>query len=192
MFDLCAECGNEILGYLDKVDQGSNFIYKYLGNDESIAAVIRQFPEAGFVISPDNPAIRETLANLYLIKQVHFPSIISLQSKVSKSAIIGSGTIIQYGVFVSANVRIGSFVKLNVYSNLMHDVQIGDYTTIAPNAAIMGRVSIGNRCYIGANSTIKQELQICDDVIIGAGAVVTKDITETGTYIGVPAKGPAW
>jgi acetyltransferase-like isoleucine patch superfamily enzyme len=30
-------------------------------------------------------------------------------------------------------------------------------------------------------------VSICDDVVIGAGSVVTKDITESGTYVGNPA-----
>jgi serine acetyltransferase len=31
-------------------------------------------------------------------------------------------------------------------------------------------------------------MSICDDVIIGAGAVVLSNITEKGTYVGIPAK----
>jgi acetyltransferase-like isoleucine patch superfamily enzyme len=31
-------------------------------------------------------------------------------------------------------------------------------------------------------------VSICDDVVIGAGSVVTKDITESGTYAGNPAR----
>lgn len=188
MFELCADCGFDILGYIDKQDQSRIHNFRYFGKDEAISAVIKEFPDAGLVISPDEPQVREKLANYHVGKLERFPSIISPQSRVSESAIIGKGSVIQYGVFVSSNARIGSFVKLNVYSNLMHDVQIGDFTTIAPNAAIMGRVKIGKRCYIGANSTIKQEIQICDDVIVGAGAVVTKSISTQGVYVGIPAK----
>ena len=46
---------------------------------------------------------------------------------------------------------------------------------------------IGNRVSIGTNATI-MPVSICDDVVIGAGSVVTKDITESGTYAGNPAR----
>ncbi len=70
----------------------------------------------------------------------------------------------------------------------MHNVQIGDYMTVAPNAIILGFVNIESKCYIGANASILPRINVCSDVIIGAGAVVTKDITEPGTYVGIPAK----
>ena len=41
---------------------------------------------------------------------------------------------------------------------------------------------------MGTGAHILQGLTISDDTIVGAGAVVTKDITEPGTYVGVPAR----
>ena len=35
---------------------------------------------------------------------------------------------------------------------------------------------------------MSNNVDICSNCMIGAGAVVIKDITESGTYIGVPAK----
>jgi acetyltransferase-like isoleucine patch superfamily enzyme len=46
---------------------------------------------------------------------------------------------------------------------------------------------VGNNVSIGSNATILP-VKICDNVVIGAGAVVTKDITNSGTYVGNPAK----
>jgi acetyltransferase-like isoleucine patch superfamily enzyme len=50
-----------------------------------------------------------------------------------------------------------------------------------------GSTYIGNGVSIGSNATILP-VKICDNVVIGAGAVVTKDIVESGTYIGSPAR----
>lgn len=51
-----------------------------------------------------------------------------------------------------------------------------------------GEVVIGDNVYVGTNAIILPNVHITDHVIIGAGAVVTKDITESGVYVGVPAK----
>ena len=46
---------------------------------------------------------------------------------------------------------------------------------------------VGNNVSIGSNATILP-VKICDHVVIGAGAVVTKDIQQSGIYMGNPAK----
>ena len=45
---------------------------------------------------------------------------------------------------------------------------------------------VGNNVLIGSNSTILP-VKICDNVVIGAGSVVTKNIDESGVYVGNPA-----
>ena len=42
--------------------------------------------------------------------------------------------------------------------------------------------------FCGAGSTVIDHISICDNVMIGAGAVVVKDIMESGTYVGIPAR----
>ena len=51
-----------------------------------------------------------------------------------------------------------------------------------------GEITIGNNVYVGTNAIILPNVHITDNVIIGAGAVVSKDITEDGVYVGVPAR----
>lgn len=56
------------------------------------------------------------------------------------------------------------------------------------NMDMWGEVTIGNNVYVGTNAMILPNVHITDNVIIGAGAVVSKDITEDGVYVGVPAR----
>ena len=49
------------------------------------------------------------------------------------------------------------------------------------------KTKIGNQVSIGSNATILP-VEICNNVVIGAGAVVTKNITQSGTYAGNPAR----
>ncbi len=190
LFELCEECNYNILGYVDnhQISKELSFYpYKYLGDDDSFP--FSKFSEkAVFIISPDNPLDRKRLADKSKRYGLKYINLISPHANISRSSLLGTGIIIQYGCNVSSLTRIGDFVKINTYANIMHNVQIGDYTTIAPNAIILGFVNIHRKCYIGANSSILPRINICSDVIIGAGAVVTKDITEPGTYVGIPAK----
>lgn len=101
---------------------------------------------------------------------------------------IGKGSIICAGVVITTNVKIGQHVHVNLNATIGHDCTIGNCVTIAPGANISGNVTIGNRVNIGTNASIREKVTIADDVIIGMGAVVLSDITEAGTYVGVPAK----
>lgn len=188
IIELCADAGFNIVGIIDNNLSNKYMDIPILGKDTDANRIVNQNKDIPFVITPDAPIIRERLNKLYDSVNTSFQSIISPFAKISISATIGKGTIIQHGVNVSSKVQIGCFVKLNTFSNIMHDCTICDYTTIAPNAVVLGRVNIGIRCYIGANSTILPDITITNDVTIGAGAVVTNSITETGTYVGIPAR----
>lgn len=185
IIELCQELHYQEIAVIDRADVGRGTVY--LGTDESIHESINEIMDAGFCITPDLPNIREKIHLFYSKYNVTYPSLISRNARVSHSAEIARGTVIQYGSFVSSDVVIGAFVKLNVNTCVMHDSTVGDYTTLAPSCNILGKVTIGKHCYIGTGATILPEVSICDAVTIGAGAVVTKDITEPGVYVGIPA-----
>jgi len=188
IIELCNDSDIQIAGIFDNASDKELSGIKILGHDqeaEELYPHLKQFP---FVITPDMPEVRMHLARYYQKIGYYPTSLISRKANISKSAIIGSGTVVQFGVNVSSNVNIGNFVKLNTYANVMHDSVISDYTTVAPNAVILGKVKIGQGCYIGANSTILPGLSIGDKSIIGAGAVVTRNVDNGQIVKGVPAK----
>ena len=189
IIELCEENDIQIHGIIDNCGKGKLHLYDVLGNDDDAVNFSNEIRSYPLIISPDRPDLRKKLKLYYQELGYNFFELKSLQSKISKSAIIGEGTIVQAGVNVSSEVEIGEFVKLNSMANVMHNSHVGDYTTVAPNAVILGYVSIGSECYIGANATILPHIKIADNVTVGAGAVLTKDIHEQGAvYAGVPAK----
>ena len=99
----------------------------------------------------------------------------------------GRGVVIMAGAVVNPGVVIGNGVVINTGSVVEHDCRIGDYCHIAPCACLCGEVTAGECTWIGAGATVIQRVDICAGCMIGAGAVVTGDISETGTYVGVPA-----
>lgn len=188
VIELAEDIGMKIIGIIDNLKLGTYMNISVIGNDKNAKHIIMSIRKTPLVLTPDLPNVRNSLYIYYKEIGFDFISLISNNAKISKSATIKTGTIVQSGVNISSEVQIGCFVKLNSGCNIMHNSIIRDFSTIAPNAVVLGNVQIGKFCYLGANSTILPNIKICDYTTIGAGAVVTKDITLSGTYVGVPAK----
>lgn len=187
-FELCEECGLNIIGYVDIIDYENKFPYKYLGNDNDFADKIKYLPNVKYIVTPDLPVVRKQIVSLYKPRGCVFTNLISPNAKLSKTASLSESVTVNYGALIKSDSLLGQFVKIGTHVNVGHDSKVMDFSTVAPDAVILGRVSIGAECYIGANSTILPEINITNNVTIGAGAVVTKDIVEPGTYVGIPAK----
>jgi len=83
---------------------------------------------------------------------------------------------------------IGEGTKVCVKCNIGHNCVIGKRSFIAPGVLLGGGCKVGNYCYIWQGVITRSNISICDKVIIGAGSLVLHDITESGTYLGSPAK----
>jgi sugar O-acyltransferase (sialic acid O-acetyltransferase NeuD family) len=101
---------------------------------------------------------------------------------------IGSGSFIGANCILTINIILGDHALLNRGNQIGHDCRIGDFFSMMPGSIVGGNVRIGNRVYMGSCSNIREGINICDDVVIGMNAAVVRDITEPGTYVGVPAK----
>lgn len=188
IIDLCRESGYNVVGIIDNELVGLYYGIPIIGTDADADTLYQRYGHCQLVITPDSPRIRERLVKRYRALGYSFATIISRQAHIAKSAVIGEGTVIQFGVNVSASTRVGCFCKLNVNCNVMHDNTIADFTTIAPNAVLLGRVSTGYGSYIGANATVLPEITIGGESVVGAGAVVTHDVKDGVTVKGVPAR----
>ena len=95
-----------------------------------------------------------------------------------------------YGLYVVGSMDgdrpVGCII--NTCASVDHDCVLEDFVHVAVGAHVAGTVSIGAGTWIGAGATVSNNLQICGGCMIGAGAVVIKSITESGTYVGVPAE----
>ena len=188
MVELCEDCGLNIVGIIDNKLSGTYEGVKVIGTDDDRHEIFKKYGNVPLVLTPDKPAIREKLYHLYKDAGFSFKTVVSPMARISRTATIGEGTVIQDKVNVSSHTKIGDFVKLNTMSNVMHDCVVGDFTTIAPNVCVLGRISIGYSCYIGANTTILPDVKIVGETTVGAGATVLRTIEEKGVYIGTPIR----
>ena len=188
MIELCESCGYIVVGIIDNDCDNEYYGIKIIGKDSDAGRLYERFKDIPVVISPFMPSVRERLYKLYSSIGYKFATIISPDARVSRFSTIGEGTVIQSGVNIAANTKVGCFVKLNTMCNIMHDNVIGDFVTVSPNAVTLGYVTIEKRAFLGANCTILPNLTIGKDTTVGAGAVVTKDVPNQQTVKGVPAK----
>jgi sugar O-acyltransferase (sialic acid O-acetyltransferase NeuD family) len=91
-------------------------------------------------------------------------------------------------VVISCNVTVGKGVFINNGSQVGHDTKIGDFVSIMANVDIGGNCEICDKVFIGSGATILPGIKIPENTIIGAGSVVFRNIKESGTYVGNPAK----
>jgi UDP-N-acetylbacillosamine N-acetyltransferase len=115
-------------------------------------------------------------------------SIISSKSHIGKHATIARGVFVGNFVHIGPEATIGINSIINNGAVVEHEVKIGAHCHVGPNVSISGRCNLGDFVFVGVGATIIDSISICSNVVIGAGSVVVRDITESGTYIGSPAK----
>ena len=107
---------------------------------------------------------------------------------ISRRVVLGPGTVVMAGAVINSDAHIGAGAIVNTCASVDHDCRIGNYCQISVGAHVAGTVTVGDRSWIGAGATVSNNIRICGECTVGAGAVVVRDIEESGTYIGVPAK----
>lgn len=141
------------------------------------------------VISIANAAVRKKYAELFASEGFEFATLIHPDVTIRGNRVkIGEGTIICSKTNISINVQIGKHCIINTSCGFGHDTTVGDYCGFMPRTVLTGEVVVGDSCYFGVRSTVINRINITDHCTVGACACVVKDLTESGTYVGIPAK----
>lgn len=178
-----------LIGFFDDgVKAGERNEYgKVLGNIETLNAWTETL---SVVFAIGSPKIVELLYSKVHNPKIEFPNITAPDTLFldKENVKIGQGNVICSRCLISCNITIGNFNTFNCSINIGHDAKIGNFNSIMPAVKISGGVEIGSRNFLGVNSVILQYKSIGDDSIIGASSVVLRNIKNSGTYVGNPAK----
>lgn len=120
--------------------------------------------------------------------ETEFESLVHPSAIISDSVEMGEGSIIMAGTVLTCSIKIGKHCIIDRLSTIGHDVVIEDFFHLAPHSVLSGNTKIGTEVFIGTQAAVKENVSICNKVLIGMGTIVVKSITESGTYIGNPAK----
>lgn len=117
-----------------------------------------------------------------------FATVVHPGATVSRFAQLAPGCLVAAGAIVAPGARIEAHGIVNHGAVVDHDGEVGPFCHLAPQSALGGGVRLGRGVMLGSGARILPGLAVADDVVIGAGAVVHRSISETGTYVGVPAR----
>jgi len=140
------------------------------------------------VIAVGEPKVRQLLREQVAASGYELQSIIHPNAFVGFETELGKGVIVQYGSFVSCNVKIRDNVLIQPNANVGHDSTIGEDAVISSFVSISGTCTIGERAYIGVSVPVKENTSIGRDAIIGMGSVVLRDIPDNVIALGNPAR----
>ncbi len=139
----------------------------------------------GFIVAIGNNSIRKRIVETH---DVPWVSLIHPSAQIGYGVTIGKGTVIMPCAVINTCASVGDHCIVNSGAIVEHENVIEDFAHISPNVALGGAVHIGKSCHVGIGASVKNNIRICDNTVIGAGAVVVRNINESGTYIGIPAK----
>jgi len=167
------EIGQKLLGYeVIGTDEDLNELLKY--SDKVILGL-------GQIKSPN---LRIDTTKKFLNNGFKFQSTISPSSRISKNAIIGTGTVIMRNSIINTGAVIGEYSIINTGAIIEHDSKIGNFTHISTGVILNGNTSIGNNTFVGSGTIVKEQINIGNNCIVGMGQQVRHDLSDNSKFIG--------
>ncbi len=172
--------------FLDDDESIRDFVgIKVIGQSDKALSYIN---DCEIFVAVGNNAMREKFQEKLEVAGATIPILVHPNAVIGEEVELGAGTVVMAGVVINCCTKIGKGCIINTGATLDHDNVIEDYVHISPGTSSAGNVKVGKSSWICCGSVVSNNINICSSCIIGAGAVVVKDITEVGTYIGVPAR----
>lgn len=127
------------------------------------------------------------LLESYKIPKDRYFTFIHPSCMISKSARIGTGTVIMANSVVNANAIIGNHCTVLSHVTVGHNAIIGDYNFFATHS-IISNLKMGNGNFIGINASTNNFISIGDYCFVGMASNVTKSLSSGVKVYGNPAK----
>lgn len=183
--DIARNMGYETIEFLDDNPQASSCgAYPVIGK----VADAQAYRDCDFAVAIGNAAVRKRIQNNLAQQNLSIATLIHPKAVIGENVSIGEGTAVMAGAVINPSSVIGKGCIINTCASVDHDNNLGDFVHVSVGAHLAGTVTVGEQTWIGAGATVSNNVEICAGCMIGAGAVVVKNITQRGTYIGVPAK----
>lgn len=184
--DIALKMGRwQSIAFLDDCNTKTFMGLDVIGSTGNISEYINEYEI--FVGIGDNNKRKELYENIESLG-AQIPVIVHPDAVIGSEVELGTGTVVMAGVIINCCSVIGKGCIINTGSTLDHDNHIEDFVHISPGAHLAGSVKVGKCSWLGIGSVVSNNIKINNYCVLGAGSVVVKDITESGIFVGIPAK----
>jgi len=149
---------------------------------------IKHLTDCDIFVGVGNNVLREKIQERLEVEGATIPTLIHPNAVIGQDVELKSGVVVMAGVVINCCTQIGKGSIINTGATVDHDNLIEDFVHISPGVHLAGTVKIGKGSWLGIGSVVSNNIKITSRCKFGAGAVVVKDITEPGTYIGIPVR----
>jgi len=99
---------------------------------------------------------------------------------------IGSNTCIDRGTLGDTIILEGA--KIDNLVHIAHNVTVGKHAIVIAHAMVGGSAHVGDYAWVSPSACVRDGISIGDQSTVGLGAVVVRDVPDTITVMGTPAR----
>jgi len=140
------------------------------------------------VMAIADPKTKLSIAKKLEDRGASFINLIHPTALIGKNVEMGKGCVVCPRAILTCDIKMGSFVMLNIGTTIGHDVIIGDGCTINSHSDVTGCAQLGTGVFLGSHAVVTPSVVVKDFAKIGAGSVVVKQVKPDSTVFGIPAK----
>ena len=172
--------------YIENVDFENNA--QFSNSEEDLNKFINETEYVVVCIGGSNGKARYLITRELIKKGLKPLNIISENSFIDDTSIIGNSFHAMPGSLVHSNSIIGDCVIVNTNATIDHECIVGNGCHFMGSSAVSGMVTIEDYVTVGTNATILPNLKIGTGSYVGAGSVVISDVPSNHVVVGNPAK----